>query len=49
MQKLVDAFKLNPSDKNAEKIVKHARKSLMSVCFISPADRHFLRLHKVNI
>jgi hypothetical protein len=47
MQKLINAFRADTSAKNAEKIRKHAQKSMMSVCMISPEDIAFLKAHGI--
>jgi hypothetical protein len=38
MQKLIDAYKANPSDMNALKVAHHAKVKPMSVCLLSVAD-----------
>ena len=38
MQKLIDAYKANPSDMNALKLAHHATKHPMSICLLSMSD-----------
>lgn len=49
MQKLIDKFKSDTSAANAEKIRKHAKKSVMAVCMISADDMKFLRDNGINL
>ena len=38
MQKLIDAYKANPTDMNALKLAHHAKKHPMASCLLSVAD-----------
>ena len=38
VQKLIDAYKVNPTDMNALKLAHHAKKHPMSVCMLTVAD-----------
>jgi hypothetical protein len=38
MQKLIDAYRKDPTDMNALKLAHHAKKHPMSVCLLTVAD-----------
>ena len=38
MQKLIDAYKANPTDMNALKLAHHAKKHPMSICLLGMSD-----------
>ena len=38
MQKLIDAYRKDPTDMNALKLAHHAKKHPMSVCMLTVAD-----------
>ena len=38
MQKLIDAYKANPTDMNALKLAHHAKKHPMASCLLSMSD-----------
>ena len=42
MQKLIDAYKANPTDMAALKLAHHAKKHPMSVCLLTVADAALL-------
>jgi hypothetical protein len=42
VQKLIDAYKANPTDMNALKLAHHAKKHPMSVCMLTVADAALL-------
>ena len=42
MQKLIDAYRANPTDMNALKLAHHAKKHPMSVCMLTVADAALL-------
>ena len=42
MQKLIDAYKANPTDMAALKLAHHAKKHPMSVCMLTVADAALL-------
>ena len=49
MNKLLNAFKANPSDANRSRLVKYMIKHPFSVCFLMPDDQAFLAKHNVVI
>ena len=42
MQKLIDAYRTNPTDMNALKLAHHAKKHPMSICLLTVADAALL-------
>jgi hypothetical protein len=42
VQKLIDAYRANPTDMNALKLAHHAKKHPMSVCMLTVADAALL-------
>ena len=42
MNKLIQAFKANPSDANRARLVKYMIKHPMALCLVSPDDQAFL-------
>jgi hypothetical protein len=42
MQKLIDAYRANPTDMNALKLAHHAKKHPMSICLLTVADAALL-------
>ena len=42
VQKLIDAYKANPTDMNALKLAHHCKKHPMSVCMLTVADAALL-------
>ena len=42
VQKLIDAYKVNPTDMNALKLAHHCKKHPMSVCMLTVADAALL-------
>ena len=49
MNKLLNAFKANPSDANRSRLVKYLIKHPFSACFLMPDDQAFLAKHNVVI
>lgn len=45
MFKLLDAYRVNPTDSNKARLQKHLAKKPMTVCFLDAADTAFLRLN----
>lgn len=43
MQKLLNTYKLDPSDKNKDKLIKYANKHMMAVCLLSIEDQQLLK------
>jgi hypothetical protein len=42
MQKLIDAYRKDPTDMNALKLAHHAKKHPMSICLLTVADAALL-------
>lgn len=42
MNKLIQAFKANPSDANRAKLIKYMIKHPMALCLVNPEDQAFL-------
>jgi len=42
MQKLIDAYRANPTDMNALKLAHHAKKHPMSICLLGMSDAALL-------
>lgn len=42
MNKLINAFKADPSDANRSRLVKYMIKHPMALCLVSPDDQAFL-------
>ena len=49
MQKLIDAYKANPSDLNALKVAHHAKIKPMSICLLSIADAALIGKARVQL
>jgi hypothetical protein len=43
MNKLIQAFKADPSDKNREKLAAYLQKHMMAICMASPEEQQFLK------
>lgn len=42
MQKLLDAYKLNPTEANKIKLIKYSRKHMMAVCLLQLEDQKLM-------
>jgi hypothetical protein len=45
MQKLLDAYREDPTEKNRTKLVKYMGKYTFAICLVSPRDVAFLKRH----
>ena len=43
MNKLIQAFKADPSDKNRAKLIAYLQKHMMAICMASPNEQKFLK------
>jgi hypothetical protein len=43
MNKLIQAFKADPSDKNRAKLQAYLQKHMMAICMASPDEQQFLK------
>jgi hypothetical protein len=43
MNKLIQAFKAHPSDKNRAKLQTYLQKHMMAICMASPDEQQFLK------
>jgi hypothetical protein len=43
MQKLLELYKLDPSDKNKAKLIKYANKHMMATCLLDIEDQKLLK------
>jgi hypothetical protein len=43
MNKLIQTFKANPSDKNRAKLQAYLQKHMMAICMASPDEQQFLK------
>lgn len=42
MQKLIDAYKANPTEANRQRLIKYMKKHMMAGCLLSMADQAIL-------
>ena len=43
MQKLLEQYKLDPSEANKAKLIKYSNKHMMAICLLPLEDQRFLK------
>lgn len=49
MQKLLNAFRANPTEANRTKLQKYLNKHMMAICLATPEDQAFLKANQFKI
>ena len=49
MQKLLQAFRANPTDANRTKLQTYLNKHMMAICVATPEDQAFLKANNFTI
>lgn len=49
MQKLLEAFRANPTEANRTKLQKYLNKHMMAICLATPEDQAFLKANQFII